>query len=101
MAKQFYAVYLNPSRPGFAQTMTDSERAIMGQHVAYWTTKLKEGKVYAFGPVMDPNEIYGLGVVAVDSEDELKEFIANDPAGKINHYEYFPMMAVVPEIVTD
>ena len=98
MEKQFYAVYLNPSRPDFAMTMTDSERAIMVQHVAYWTEILKQGKVYAFGPVMDPNEIYGLGVVAVEGEEELKDIIANDPAGKINRYEYFPMKAVVPNI---
>jgi uncharacterized protein len=98
MEKLFYAVYLNPSRPDFAKTMTESERAIMIQHVAYWTEKLKEGKVYAFGPVIDPNGIYGLGVVAVENEQELKEIIANDPAGKINKYEYFPMKAVVPNI---
>jgi uncharacterized protein len=98
MEKQFYAVYLNPSRPDFATTMTESERAVMMQHVAYWTEKMKQGKVYAFGPVMDPNEIYGLGVVAVANEQELKEFIENDPAGKINRYEFYPMRAVVPEI---
>lgn len=99
MQKQFYAVYLSPSRPDFAMTMTESERAIMVKHVAYWTEKLKEGKVYAFGPVIDPSEIYGLGIVAVDNEQELKDIIANDPAGKINKYEYFPMKAVVPQIL--
>lgn len=80
-------------------TMTDNERAIMMQHITYWTEILKQGKVYAFGPVMDPKGPYGLGIVAVDSEQELKDFIANDPAGKINKYEYFPMKAVVPKIV--
>ncbi len=98
MEKQYYAVYLNPSRPDFAMTMTESEKSIMYQHIDYWTEKMKQGKVYAFGPVMDPKEIYGLGIVAVDNEEELKNFIANDPAGKINKYEYYPMRAVVPEI---
>ncbi|MNG33523.1 YCII-related domain protein [compost metagenome] len=79
-------------------TMTDDERAIMVEHIAYWTEILKQGKVYAFGPVMDPKEIYGLGIVAVDNEQELKDIIENDPAGKINKYEYFPMKAVVPNI---
>lgn len=99
MEKQFYAVHLLPSRPDFAMTMTDDERAIMMQHIDYWTKLLNQGKVYAFGPVMDPKGPYGLGIVAVDSEQELKDFIANDPAGKINRYEYFPMRAVVPKIV--
>lgn len=101
MEKQFYAVYLKPSRPDFAMTMSDQERAVMMQHVGYWTEKMKQGKVYAFGPVMDPREIYGLGVVAVDDEQELKDMIANDPAGTINRYEYFPMRAVVPAIAIE
>ncbi len=98
MEKQFYAVYLNPSRSDFATTMSESEKAIMMQHVAYWMEMLRQGKVYAFGPVIDPKEIYGLGIVVVESEQELKNIIANDPAGKINKYEYFPMKAVVPTI---
>lgn len=98
MEKLFFAVYLNPSRPDFAQTMSPEEMEIMGQHVAYWTEKMNQGKVYAFGPVMDPKAIYGLGIVAVDSEAELQDFIENDPAGKINSYEYFPMRALVPKL---
>lgn len=101
MGKQFFAVYLNPSRPDFAMTMTDDERSVMMAHVAYWTEKMNQGKVYAFGPVMDPQAIYGLGIVAVESEQELNDFIANDPAGKINTYEYFPMRAVVPALATE
>ena len=96
MNKQYFALYLLPSRPDFAMTMTDEERGIMMEHITYWTNLMNEGKVIAFGPVMDPKEIYGLGIISVDSEEEVKDFIANDPAGKINRYEYFPMRAVVP-----
>lgn len=48
---------------------------------------------------MDPKGPYGLGIVSVDNEQELKDFITNDPAGKINKYEYFPMKAIVPSIL--
>ncbi len=96
MDKKYFAVYLLPSRPDFAQTMNDEERAIMGEHVSYWTEKMNQGKVIAFGPVLDPKSIYGLGIVAVDDEQELNSFIENDPAGKINRLEFFPMMAIVP-----
>ena len=96
MDKSYFVLHLLPSRPDFAQTMTDDERNIMMKHVAYWTEKMNEGKVLAFGPVMDPKEIYGLGIVAVDDEQEVKDFIANDPAAQINRYEYFPMKAIVP-----
>ena len=96
MEKKYFVLHLLPSRPDFAQTMTDEERSIMTNHVAYWTQMMSEGKVVVFGPVLDPNEIYGLGVISVDNEDEVKEFIANDPAASVNRYEYFPMKAIVP-----
>ncbi len=98
MEKQYYVVHLLPSRPDFATTMTEHERAIMTDHVSYWMKKMNQGKVYAFGPVFDPKEIYGLGIVAVENEQELKDIIENDPAGKINKYEYFRMKAIVPNI---
>ena len=96
MDKKYFALYLLPSRPDFAQTMSDDERAIMMQHVGYWTDLMSNGKVVAFGPVFDPKGVYGLGIISADSEEEVKIFIANDPAGKINRYEYYPMKAVVP-----
>jgi hypothetical protein len=41
--------------------------------------------------------VYGLGIIEVDSEDEVKAFIANDPANKINTYEYYQMLAAVKD----
>lgn len=96
MDKKYFVLHLLPSRPDFAQTMSADERAIMMEHIGYWTEKMNLGKVLVFGPVLDPKSVYGLGIVAVDSEQEVEEFIANDPAGKINKYEYFPMRAMVP-----
>ena len=96
MDKMYFVLHLLPSRPDFAQTMTEEERTIMMKHVAYWTEIMNKGKVLAFGPVLDPHEIYGLGIISADSEQEVKDFIANDPAAKINRYEYFPMKAIVP-----
>jgi uncharacterized protein YciI len=95
MDKRYFVLHLLPSRPDFAQTMNDEERAIMGQHVAYWTEKMNEGKVIAFGPVLDPESVYGLGIIAANDEQEVNSFIASDPAVKINKYEFFPMLAVV------
>ena len=96
MEKMYFVLYLLPSRPDFAQSMTDEERAIMMEHIAYWTEIMNQGKVLAFGPVLEPGEVYGLGIISVDNEQEVKDFIAKDPASKINKYEYFPMKAIVP-----
>ncbi|WP_281225971.1 YciI family protein [Flavobacterium aquiphilum] len=97
MDKKHFVLHLLPSRPDFAKTMSEEELAIMQDHIAYWMDLMNKGKVLAFGPVLDPKEVYGLGIVEVDSEEEVQEFIANDPAGKINKYEYHLMNAVVPK----
>lgn len=91
-----YFLKLNPVRPTFAIDMSDAERAIMQLHVAYWGDLMNKGRVVVYGPVMDPKAVYGIGVIDVDDEEQLKDFIANDPAATINSYEYYPMRAVVP-----
>ena len=96
MSKKYFALKLIPPRPTFAQDMTDKERSIMQEHVGYWMELMKQGKVVVFGPVLDPQSVYGLGVVGVDSEEEVKQMTANDPAININRYEYYPMMAITP-----
>jgi len=95
MEKKYFVLYLRPSRPNFAQTMTAEELAIMQQHIAYWKPYIDNGTMIVFGPVLDPKGAYGLGIVGVNDESELHHLIEKDPASKINKYEYFPMRAVV------
>jgi uncharacterized protein len=97
MALKYYSLRLLPPRPTFAQDMTTEERAIMQKHVAYWTNLMQQGKVLAFGPVLDPKGIYGLGIIAANDDEEVKTFMAGDPANGLNTYEWFPMLAVVPQ----
>jgi uncharacterized protein len=96
MPLQHFALKLIANRPNFAFEMTPEERAIMQQHVIYWKNLMEQGYVVVFGPVMDPAGVYGLGIVEVDDEDEIKRFIREDPAGTINRYEYYPMRAITP-----
>jgi uncharacterized protein YciI len=98
MDKKYFAVKLIPPRADFVQTMTHDEMAIMQQHGAYWKQYMDKGMVHAFGPVLDPDGVYGLGIVSADDEEQLKEFINNDPALSINTVKYFPMMATVASI---
>ena len=96
METKYYALRLLPCRSDFAFTMSDEERNLMQQHVAYWMDKMQEGKVIVFGPVMDPKSPYGLGIIVAQDEKEVQYFIALDPASTINRYEYHQMMAIVP-----
>ncbi len=97
MIKEYYALKLVPLRKDFAQTMDHEEKNIMFHHVVYWKEHMKKGNVIAFGPVLDPLGTYGLGIISVDSEIQVKEFIEQDPASKINSYEYAQMLAVVAD----
>ena len=96
MEKKYFFLRLNPVRADFTQTMTDAERAIMHQHAAYWRAFMEQGKIVVFGPVFDPGGAFGIGVARVDEEEEVKEFIAGDPALTLSTIDYFPMRAVMP-----
>jgi uncharacterized protein YciI len=93
MALHFF-LKLNPPRASFMMDMTDAERNIMQQHVAYWKPYVEDGTVIVLGPVMDPKGGFGMAVVEVESEERIKELMANDPANGMNTYECHPMRAV-------
>ena len=77
--------------------MTPDERTIMLAHRAYWDGWQAQGKVVVFGPVMDPKGPFGMGVVGVGTEEEVKQLIADDPAVSLVSGEYFSMTAVLPK----
>lgn len=54
------------------QDMTADEGSVMQAHATYWRGKLAEGHVIAFGPVADPAGGWGVGIVAVPDEAELR-----------------------------
>ena len=70
---------LKAPRPTFALDMNDEERAIMGQHAAYWQPLVDAGRMVVFGPVLDSTGSWGLGVVEADDEDEIRQFASGDP----------------------
>lgn len=70
---------LKPPRPGFAQTLTDDERAIMGRHAAHWQPWLERSAMVVFGPVLTEDDSYGLAVIEAEDEGEVRDFAAQDP----------------------
>jgi uncharacterized protein YciI len=71
---------LKGPRPNFALDMTEAEREIMGRHAAHWRARVDAGQMVVFGPVLDGSGSWGLGVIEVEDEDELRAFVAEDPA---------------------
>jgi len=74
-----FVLRLKAHRPNFAQTMTESEREIMGRHAAHWKPYLDRGQMVVFGPILTDEDSYGLAVVETDDEPALRDFAANDP----------------------
>jgi uncharacterized protein YciI len=98
-ANQVYFVCrLIGPRPTFPMDITDEERALMGEHAAYWSGHMAEGKVVIFGPVLDPKGVWGLGVLRVRDEAEMLALTEADPAITSQcgfSYERLPMMTAV------
>jgi uncharacterized protein len=74
-----FVLRLIAPRPGFAQTITDAEREIMGRHAAHWRPYLDRGEMVVFGPVLTDEDSFGLAVVETEDEPALREFAAQDP----------------------
>jgi uncharacterized protein YciI len=64
--------------------MNDAEKKLMDKHFLYWKARQDQGEVLVFGPVLDPNGPYGMGVVSVADEAAAHALAAADPAMKAN-----------------
>ena len=90
----FYFCKLVPPRMSFAQTMTGQEAAAMQAHSLYWKERAKENIPLALGLVADPKGFYGVGILEVSDENQLKNLLDNDPAIRATiglHYEWYPI----------
>jgi hypothetical protein len=92
---KFFLMRFIASRKTFASDMADAERATMRQHVAYWTEQVHEGNALIFGPVIDPRESWGFGVLKVASEEAALALTEKDPAKGLGRYEVLPVPLLV------
>ncbi len=83
-----FVLRLKAPRPRFAQTLTEGEREIMGQHAAHWRPYLEAGQMVAFGPVLTEDDSYGLAVVEADDEQAIRDFAAQDPVVRTGMAEF-------------
>jgi uncharacterized protein YciI len=85
---------LIPPRADFAQTMTAEEQSAMAEHMQYWQRLLHEGLVVVYGPVADPEGVWGLGVLRAADRAEVLAIGERDPsvASGVNTFEVFEIM---------
>jgi uncharacterized protein len=88
-----FAFKLISPRPTFAHDMTEVERKVMVEHVAYWTSLMEKGIAVVYGPVLDPKGAWGLAVVETSTEAEARAIVSNDPVFKtrLGTIEVHPM----------
>src|SRR3974377_156015 len=94
----YFFCRLIPPRPTFAMDMTEKEAKVMEDHVAYWKALAEKGTAIVFGPVADPDGVWGLGVLAVEDEKEVQFLTSNDPVRRAamgGTYKTLPMPRVV------
>jgi uncharacterized protein len=75
-----YVYRLIPPRPSFAQDLSESEAARMGEHASYWQELLAGGDVVVYGPVDDPAGTWGLAVFEAHDEVAAHAIAEDDPA---------------------
>ena len=94
MSKALFLFRLIPPRADFAQTMTDEEQQAMSQHMEYWQQLLTDGKVVVYGPVADPEGVWGMGVLRAGERAEVLEIGERDPSvvAGVNTFEVFEIM---------
>jgi uncharacterized protein YciI len=95
---KYFLTKLIPPRPTFAQDMTEVEAQVMRNHGAYWTELAERGTAIIFGPVADPDGVWGVGILEVENEAEVQALTAHDPvmrAGIGARYEILPMASAV------
>lgn len=93
-AHALFLFKLVPPRADFAQTMTPDEQQAMAGHQDYWRGLLERGKVVVYGPVADPEGVWGLGVLRAADRAEVLEIGRHDPSvlAGVNSFEVFEIM---------
>ena len=93
MNQKHYYFKLIPPRASFPFDITPEEQALMDQHAVYFQEQFEAGKLLLYGPVMAPSGAFGLAILEVADEAEVREFGENDPSvrGGLNRFEFYPM----------
>ncbi|VEG45811.1 YCII-related domain-containing protein [Mycolicibacterium flavescens] len=93
-AASLFLFRLIPPRPDFAQTMTPAEEQAMAAHQEYWEQLLAQGRVVVYGPVADPEGVWGLGVLRADDRAEVLAIAQRDPSvtAGVNTFDLLEIM---------
>lgn len=91
MDKKHYFFKLIPPRPTFHLDMTADERTVMNAHIVYWQELTTQGIAIVYGPVMDPQGVYGMAII--ETAGDPGTIVRNDPvvSSGLCTYALYPM----------
>lgn len=94
MSETLYLFRLLPPRADFSQTMTPDEEQTMSRHTTYWHDLLTEGRVVVYGPVADPEGMWGVGVLRATDRAHALRIGEADPSvmAGVNTFEVFEIV---------
>jgi uncharacterized protein YciI len=74
--------------------MTPQEQEAMAAHMEYWQQLLQDGRVVVYGPVADPEGVWGLGVLRAADRADVLALGERDPSvvAGVNSFEVFEIM---------
>jgi hypothetical protein len=75
-----WLVILRPTREEMPFEPTEEESRIVSDHYDYLVSLRDEGKLVVAGPSAVVGDTIGIGVLDVESEDEVRAIVAADPA---------------------
>ena len=97
MTQSLFLFRLIPPRADFAQTMSADEHDTMAAHQEYWHGLTQAGRVVVYGPVADPEGVWGMGVLRAADRAEVLAIGNNDPSVQagVNTFEVLEIMGGV------
>ena len=77
-----YYVIIKPYRQDFLTNPNENEDKIMEDHFYYLKSLLKQKKLFLAGPTLITEDPFGVIILEVNTEEEAKKLIENDPSVK-------------------
>ncbi|MHA1992055.1 MAG: YciI family protein [Candidatus Hodarchaeales archaeon] len=77
----FFAT-ITPYRNDFVTNPIEEENKIMSDHFLYLKDLMDKGKLFLAGPTLNLDDPFGVLILQVDTIEEAKELLKNDPSCK-------------------
>jgi uncharacterized protein YciI len=77
----YYAI-IKPYRQDFITNPKENEDKIMELHFKYLKSLLKQKKLFLAGPILIPEDPFGIIILETETKEEAKNLLENDPSVK-------------------